>query len=295
MAEIAYGAFPLQPSAEAMRSRNEPRVGELHKLRNDVELTLRFRKTIISEQTGGLIDVAREVQEAIDAWFILGGVGGRTRRGFGALASHCSTTDPIQWLKDREIIFKHTPPTYTDPIQALSFGIGKLQRFRQGQGVGRNHGAGARAGRSRWPEAELIRFRTEKSDPQHEGRLVSVDKVPRASFGLPIIFHFQSPADPGDCQLKPVGHERFASPLIIRPYRASHGKFGCLAVILGQEHIPNDVELVDQVNGEGPWQESRRLTSAEASRYKSPLRGEPDPLRAFLDFFERPKNTENIP
>lgn len=286
MKEIAYAAFPLQPPKEVLNRREEPRAGVLHRLKREVTLVLQF-PALLKEQ----------IDETLTAWLILGGVGGRTRRGFGSIVSDDLCTDPILWLTKKGFPFAYSQPTETDPQAMLRLGLGKLQRFRQGQQVGRNQGSDKsmpeKAGRSRWPEPECIRSLTGRSDARHTDRLVSVDKFPRAAFGMPIIFHFQSSEDPKDCQLKPNGRERLASPLIIRPYRALDGKYGCLAVLLPYRDL-DQVQV--ELTGDGrSWTVDPELTAKEAQSPKSPLRGEPDPLLAFLNFFQRSQTTENIP
>ena len=286
MKEIAYAAFPLQPPKEVLNCAEEPQQGVLHRLQREVVLVLKFPAQLKDQ-----------IDQTLTAWQILGGVGGRTRRGFGAVVSDDLRVDPIQWLKEKGFLFTHSQPTEPDPQAALRFGLGKLQRFRQESQVGRNNGSDAdqrgKPGRSRWPEPECIRLLTRKSDHRHSTRLVNVDKFPRAAFGMPIIFHFQSKDDPKDCHLKPVGRERLASPLIIRPYRALDGKYGCLAALLPNREL-HQVQL--ELVGDGrTWPVDPKLTVAEAQSLKSPLRGEADPLLAFLNFFQRSQTTEKIP
>jgi CRISPR-associated protein Cmr1 len=111
------------------------------------------------------------------------------------------------------------------PIDAWKQVIGCLQKFRQGEEVGRNRGSGNRPGRSRWPEPETIRRVTERRSPRH-ARLAHIpnDAFPRAEFGLPIVFHFQGEGEPPDTVLYPLGAERMASPLILKPLALANGK-----------------------------------------------------------------------
>jgi len=286
MQAIAYGAFPLQPPKEELEKRDAPKPGVLHRYNAECELELRFP-----------IHLREEIENAVNAWLLLGGVGGRTRRGFGAISCDELSVDAVLWLQKRGFSLQATAPTWRSAEEAWKFGLEKLQKFRQGKQVGRNIGSNPAhphvPGRSRWPEPECIRLLTGRSDRQHTERLVKVDKFPRAAFGLPIIFHFQSNADPKDCHLKPKDRERLASPLIIRPYRALDGKYGCLAVLLPRRALdPTTLELTGEG---GPWKADPTLTEAEANSRKSPLRGEPDPLLAFLDFFQLPENQEKLP
>lgn len=292
MEHIAYAAFPLQPPEAVLRQPTQPQAGDLHRLNSDVTVRLRVP-----------IGMTKQVEDALTAWLLLGGVGGRTRRGFGSVVSDdLKIEDPAAWLKARGFCVEYSQPTGKDPMAAIRFGLGKLQRFRQGQCVGRNAGSDPgmpkKSGRSRWPEPECIRSLTEQSDPKHKERFVKVDKFPRAAFGLPIIFHFQSDSDPKDTTLKPVGFDRLASPLIIRPYRAPDGTYRCLAALLPYRDLDQvPLELVptkNQANGTSLPARSV-LTKEEACSYaKSPLRKQVDPLLAFLDFFQLPENQEQI-
>jgi CRISPR-associated protein Cmr1 len=66
-----YGAFPLQPSDDDKRNKVFPK-----NVRQDVKfkLTISFHK-----------DFQEEIKAALWAWETFGGIGARTRRGFGAL------------------------------------------------------------------------------------------------------------------------------------------------------------------------------------------------------------------
>jgi CRISPR-associated protein Cmr1 len=56
------------------------------------------------------------------------------------------------------------------------------------------------------------------------------DAFPRASFGLPIVFHFQGQGEPSDTVLYPSNstngdvRERMASPLILKPLALANGQ-----------------------------------------------------------------------
>lgn len=285
---VAYAAFPLQPPG-SKPMRLEP--GVLHWVQGKPTVQVRFDPRGLDAD-----EAAREwqgIQHAIDAWLTFGGLGGRTRRGFGAVAGDTST-DPQQTLRRlktasgalagmptlAEAELRVMDRRFSNAMQAVSAGLERLQAFRQGDGIGRNQGRERnRPGRSRWPEPELIRELTRQSDPQHRQRFVGVDKTPRAEFGLPIIFHFKDRDDPADTTLTPAGAERRASPIIIRPYpigdrygvfalRLSGEQTGALTLKAGRREHPVDAGL----------------TADEARRIR-PLGGQTDVLDAFLDFF----------
>jgi CRISPR-associated protein Cmr1 len=187
-------------------------------------------------------ELSEDVETAVWAWVNFGGLGARTRRGCGALLckelAAKNVGDLERWFGSG--VFKgggavREWPTMPDvllvgkqeqaPIDAWKQVIGCLQKFRQGEEVGRNRGSGNRPGRSRWPEPETIRRVTERRSPRH-ARLAHIpnDAFPRAEFGLPIVFHFQGEGEPPDTVLYPLGAERMASPLILKPLALANGK-----------------------------------------------------------------------
>jgi CRISPR-associated protein Cmr1 len=186
---------------------------------------------------------SEDVETAVWAWVNFGGLGARTRRGCGALfckeLAPKDASDLERWFKDGA--FKvggavRDWPTMPDvllvgeleqaPIDAWKEVIGFLQKFRQGEELGRNKGSDNRPGRSRWPEPETIRRVTGRHSSQH-ARLADIpdDAFPRAEFGLPIVFHFKDERDddPPDTVLYPSGAERMASPLILKPLALANG------------------------------------------------------------------------
>ena len=118
--------------------------------------------------------------------------------------------------------------------------------------------------------------------------MTEVDAFPRAAFGMPIIFHFKDKPDPGDTTLQPAGKDldRFASPLVLRPYRdPSQGKVSAMAVEL-RSRIP-EAEL----KGFGPVATS--VSEADARGMKRPPDARErfpkmfhDPVGAYLDLLE---------
>ena len=112
---------------------------------------------------------------------------------------------------------------------------------------------------------------------------------------MPLIFHFKAEKGLDDYSLKPAGYERLASPLILRPYRHASDKYGCLALILPGDPMAVPLQLVNiKQSAMPPWSVDGRLTPQEAHSKKSPLRGNPDPLAAFLSFFRMSLQQETI-
>jgi CRISPR-associated protein Cmr1 len=294
--ELAYGAFPLQPKGS--QPERVP-AGCLWKLDGEFCLELSLSEAY-----------AEEVRTTVQLWLTFGGVGGRTRRGFGAVASS-EPLDPrvlVDGLPHGDVASTGIPTVrgsrlavrereeFSTGLPALQAGLGALQRFRQGPGVGRNPpsnepGNRKPAGRSRWPEPDEIRrlsirpLQTLRSLRPDRVALGSVAKFPRAAFGMPIIFHFVDRDEPKDTTLKPTGAERLASPLIVRPFREASGRYRCLALVLGGSFNPAEpLEL--QASPQTRVGVSAALTPEEASRIM-PLAGNADVLGAFLDFFRR--------
>jgi CRISPR-associated protein Cmr1 len=240
MREIAYGAFPLQPSREAQEAGDRPWV------------LFDYGSSTFSLAFTYPEALRRDVEAALWAWENFGGLGGRTRRGFGAISRvgvHRTVRDvESELLKHQgnpriagvpslhQARFAMESRSHSTSVEAWKVGLGLLQSIRQGRGFGRNHPlphSQKPAGRSRWPEPDEIRRLTGQSAPLHGNPVVQVQRFPRAVFGMPIIFHFPpgSPAEAGSMgdpgmkplQLQPVGFERFASPLIIRPIAEGTG------------------------------------------------------------------------
>ena len=186
-------------------------------------------------------EVWNDVEAALWAWCNFGGLGARTRRGCGAVFCEDFAPKDASELSSKMKTYRHAAdgPVHAWPelftaillkengapgaIPSWNDSIRLLQTFRQGPEVGRNSGDMLnRPGRSRWPEPETIRAVTRKRDQIH-ARMAAIpeDGFPRAAFGLPIVFHFQSRTDPQDTQLLPLvsgaAGNRMASPMILRP------------------------------------------------------------------------------
>lgn len=225
--DLQYAAFPLQEGNKPVHE------GVKFALRISFPQKIEF---IDEDNTAQVFENVRaEVEAALWAWETFGGVGARTRRGFGALrcthidgseysfASAAKTLIEVQrvieddlydhlvegkWPKD----VPHLSPdrfyyritvikaTRKDAWKTVLAG---LKRFRQ-------HRPGF--GRSRWPEPDAIRTQTKqwlkpgRKGPTHPGHLLHPNnsgKFPRAVFGLPIVFHFKdndeaNPSNPDD-------------------------------------------------------------------------------------------------
>lgn len=237
---LPYALFPFQ--------------GQLAKGRKQIEIepacciyNARFRLTVISHKG---IDFSKQVEPALWAWVNFGGLGGRTRRGCGAVL--CKDLAPKDANGLKAVWLRHIPtafpprkwPTLAEAIltdrdhssamSAWDRVIDRFRHFRQGVRRGRNQGQERnRPGRSWYPEPEAIRsVLWDEDHPWSHDRLDQIpnDAFPRAELGLPIVFHFQGPDDPPDTVLYPDNdsegkkRERMASPLILKPLAFQSGK-----------------------------------------------------------------------
>jgi CRISPR-associated protein Cmr1 len=279
----SYAAFPL----EAGQTVQE----EVH-----FELKLAFPKTV-----DGI-----EVEATLWAWETFGGIGGRTRRGFGALEcisingvaqpvpAYEQVSEHLRHELDKHVIsgmfplgVPHLTPAveykitseYSGPLVAWRNLLQALKRFRQARNPGT---APNRPGRSRWPEPDAIRRKTGQRARQHSQPISSIEKFPRAAFGLPIVFHFkdQRQGDPSTTVLQGADFDRLASPLVLRPVACAGGKAVGIALILETPREPPGGLVLKDVPG--PTRVDRTLTPSEA-RQIQPLRGNVDVLKAFLD------------
>lgn len=260
---FSYVAFPLQQTRGVVREG------------------IRFTLTITAPEAwpGGdkahfAGTPAEELAAALWAWETFGGIGARTRRGFGALRCvaidgqpHAlpGAADLESWLARqvrahvlagdgpagvprlslearwyRVVPERRNPPSYfADPLQAWQYLFGRLKEFRQPRPPGRDDPR--RPGRSRWPEPEAIRQITRRRLPRHQP-MPGSGKFPRAAFGLPIIFQFKDQGDPEQTSLQGAGEiDRLASPLILRPLVGGDGKAAGLAAVLDTRPVsPQD-------------------------------------------------------
>jgi CRISPR-associated protein Cmr1 len=213
--DLQYAAFPLQEGNKPVQE------GVKFALRISFPQKIEFLDEDNRVQI--FANVRAEVEAALWAWETFGGVGARTRRGFGALrcthkdgdefsfASAANTPVEVRtvidddlyehlvegkWPKDvphlsADIFFYRITLIKTNRKDAWKKVIAELKIFRQ-------HRPGF--GRSRWPEPDAIRNLTKQwlkpgskgsTHPGHLPHPNNSGKFPRAVFGLPIVFHFK--------------------------------------------------------------------------------------------------------
>jgi CRISPR-associated protein Cmr1 len=286
-ASYQYATFPLR---DAKGTNN----GTLSKYTASWELQFGYPESI-----------ANDVQAALWAWASFGGLGGRTRRGFGAIHQTSNgllgidegwkayvrhPANVLQWpcfAKDREhsvVVSKQSVPSSEQALNKLIDGLKKMrQRPGKGPGFGRRVGSrfdkkGNRIpGRSYWPEADTIRAYAQSRHPTHGNPLTSVRAFPRAVFGTPIIFEIRN--EELSPTLVPTGKKRLASSLIIRPHADPNnmGYIGMAVVLCHPE--PSGYSL------EGNVQKANvptQMTREQALEIRT-LDGNPDPIQFFLE------------
>lgn len=302
----AYAAFPLQPTREELRD------GYVGMPTRAVRKGISFSLTItFSEQHRA------DVEAALWAWETFGGIGARTRRGFGALwlervmeqerpvqidrprDSHAVETWIRQKLKEhvfdgsypdnvphlssktRFEVVSQTQQSVSGEWNAL---IEKLQKFRQQR---RNKEGNPNSyGHSDWPEPNAIRRKVGRNARgPHANR--RVDAFPRAQFGVPIIFHMPHDDDMSiTLQGEGKDKDRLASPLILKPFAYQKDKAIGLALVLEGVHLPEPLALMGDDVPDAKREAKPSVSSDDAKRIP-PLKGQTDILQAFLNFLKK--------
>jgi CRISPR-associated protein Cmr1 len=293
MQGLAYGAFPLRDPAESAKH------GTLHLYQESWTVVFTYADAI-----------KEDIQAALWAWAHFGGLGGRTRRGFGAIAQRTPGLLSIEeglkrWLGDGSKNRGHLPwphmksdtslmvrarQSFPKGLDAQEHLLKLLRRLRQDD-IGRNPNGRERnrPGRSYWPEPDTIRAMTGKSSADHRSAITDVRAAPRAAFGMPIVFHFKDRGDPDDSQLLPRLENtelgRLASPLILRPHQCSDGTFEALALVLAHP-APTDVVFVSQGHRARTDPVRPTVTIDEAKKLK-PLNAPKGATAPFTDPLQR--------
>lgn len=290
-----YVAFPL-------RETKDQAAGSV---RENVSFTLKIRYPRY---------VADDVLSALWAWETFGGIGARTRRGFGALQKIDSKSIPDANQMEnaiREALISHVVPngqwppgvphlspestiittrqkeSVEDAWQVL---FNALKEFRQicARYDGKT-GQRSAYGLSRWPEANAIRkfLRLSPRFPANVTHTV-IEKFPRAVFGLPIGFEMHHD-DNKKLELQGRDNDRLASPLILRPIACSDGAVG-LAVLLEWDPVNSDEPYTPpgglRLTGEKVNKVVQSKLSQTEVQQIPVLDGNPDVLQAFLDYLK---------
>jgi CRISPR-associated protein Cmr1 len=314
-----YAAFPLQPP-ERGRYAGMP----TKTVKEGVAFTLKvsFPEKLDAKS---IVNMHEEIEAALWAWETFGGIGARTRRGFGALQlveMDGKTVEPYEadvnevakmlvqglakrvnqgeWHAALPNLQPHKTKFKVSPVGSVNEVwnnlIDKLKAFRQ-----MRSGTERDPGRSKWPEPDQLRDKTDQmlpdhQDPIHEDLIYSDCMLfPRAAFGLPIAFPFhyqqsnqqrphQKNRDPAKTKLTLPKTDRWASRLLLRPLACRDDKAVGLALILNSS-IPEDLQLVYEDTGERVADLPIQVTlKDEEAKEIVPLDGNKDVLEAFLRF-----------
>jgi CRISPR-associated protein Cmr1 len=300
----SYVAFPLQPP----KAEQEPGM-EIKPVYTNINFIVKIQYPK---------KYKLEVDAAVWAWETFGGLGARTRRGFGALnftklnnkivdKSYTRDKDSFNsWIKEHleKFIEKEDWPQNiphlskkikistlynleNDAYSAWRKLIYKLSYFRQYR-IDKETLKNNKYGHSDWPEPNAIRkaFGRSSKGP-HANR--NIHKFPRAQFGLPIIFHMPHDANlsttlAGEMKIGGETKSRLASSLILKPIVVSNGAIG-IGVLLEGTSLPLPLKLKNQ-SPPTEFQADPTLEPNEAQQITL-LKGEKDVLKAFLAYLER--------
>jgi CRISPR-associated protein Cmr1 len=228
------------------------------------------------------LNLAEELEAALWAWETFGGIGARTRRGFGALLREGASPPTEEEIRERLGRYSrqggwpegvsHLTPQSLVRVVPLSWKelAERYQAFRQTR-------SGGSPGHSLWPGFDEILRLTGRHAPS------PVPKFPQAHFGLPIIFRFKDKGDPPNATLKPREAERRASPLLFRPLGKEQRP--CVVAVLEGARFPGErlvLKLVLENGKSRTWEVDPWLTPEEARQIPL-LRGQVDPVRAFVE------------
>lgn len=271
-------------------------------------------------ETVGLTDEQRtEVEHAWRAALFFGGVGARTRRGFGSLfcakmhtmdewykllaafnrSTHSSPGSAAWPTLGGSTLWKRELPE-PDAVAGWRSLIDGMGGFRQGPGIGRAPGTGGRPGRSYWAEPDTVRRWLSFQSQQHPVRHPASEGngwFPRAAYGLPLSIKFtrNGRIDPyGTAVITPAGRERWPSPVILKTIRFDSGSVWQVCLWLnhrtpdlsikwsreGEFGFPADKPAAQLPRGAGPDDYAGKVITAKP--------GEPTagvhPVKALADY-----------
>lgn len=273
------------------------------------QVTFKLRVTFPKE-------LEKDVEAAFWAWETFGGIGARTRRGFGAIKlvekNVIGDATPMNdilspdtgkvktWVMEKMKYFE-VKGTWPKGVTHLPPNVQSNLKVFKAEGTTTEEQAD-----NAWRTLikKLKEFRQARYD-KNSGKRVSsafglsqwpeaneirrrlyglsgnAAKFPRAVFGLPINFHL--PHDPNEPTIVLTGTNinRWASPVLMRPLVCSDEKVVGLALLLEPNTLPSDPLRLDGIGANtDPIEVS--LTIAEAKDIVAPLSGQPKVLETFL-------------
>lgn len=261
----------------------------------------------------------KEIEGALWAWETLGGIGARTRRGFGAIQlQEVDLIDCEQLGESMPDILRELPvATVPDVREWLTkkfeyFGIEKkalpgvpslsknmlkqhlyvlpgpsnpkdvwkklVSRFRTFRQPGKDQ--------KKWLDTTEIKRLRDTADPSVE----QIYTFPKASLGLPIVFHFAAEGKNADLTLQGAeqGHDRLASSLILRPLACSgETAIGLVLLLENYSLPPGTLQVVTTKQKAIPATIKTKATEEQAS--DTALNGETDVWEALMKHMKRSK------
>ena len=230
---LSYVAFPLREEKDETGTSKSPQP-VLSMVRFAVTFSYVEQVEVPSLPTP--LVVATELDAALWAWETFGGIGARTRRGFGALRCESINGKPntylppatrervLAWLDEklREYgVVQQNLKEDNVPLLPMAFNndncwVGTIANnnhhakpiaeqdavntwvglFTKMKEFRQQRKKSNPPGRNRWPEPDAIRRLTKRRSRRHGNDVSDVDKFPRAAFGLPMQFKFKDSDDP---------------------------------------------------------------------------------------------------
>lgn len=263
----------------------------------------------IVEGVAAEIDVRgtdEHLTQAIDCWLTFGGIGGRVRRGFGAI-KHDRDVD-VACLID---LMKSVPITgWTGQTlagarlfrregdgaqQAWILSLKSYANFRKGNMPNAPRRSQDKAeSHSRWPEADSLRKLQHVPLKQHHNLLDGRSLVPRADLGLPLTIRFSrdEPGEPGTLTYGPSDEPRiWPSPVITKPAWIDGEWVACILVLNspGPRHdlIRWDTNKADSFNTDATAWPDEWFTGTGRKRFGKLELGQAIASKAFAEYLTR--------
>lgn len=270
---LAYALFPLQLSKDERAQHRGAASAPTNELRRNVRFDLQVevwpQQPGSQEASGVTRDIERDVEEvllAVLAWVHFGGIGARTRRGFGALAFdgevdlHGTVPGKVRSLHRQGVaeLWKQLQAasrpgsrlrgamalagdSQASAERAQADEVATLQEFRQAIGTARARSSRPEAsprqpGHSHWPEPTALRQLAGSGAEWLQSSPASDRCFPRAAFGLPIEVKFKDRVDErADASVRSEQTTRWCSPVLLRPVSVSDRSYQPVLLLLRGE------------------------------------------------------------
>ncbi len=239
----AYALFPFN------EDNDQPQASGLQK----VEFTLQLDFPAHLQQ---------QIEGALRAWLLFGGIGARTRRGCGSMEAHMNGR-PVCWPMDIPATQSGTDHLFpvlqgaglfwkqcADADNAWQTAVNEWKLFRLGRDIDPKR-------EFRWPDATAIR----EKDWQ-------AARFPKAELGLPIVYHFLHEEHHNTTLQGSGKNTRLASPIIVKPLRTGEKQYSAAILILT---APSVTQITSLETTKSPLQQA-----------DGPLQIQKMPVRQFL-------------